>query len=273
MTYSTRTTEKFYKFTTSMAKKLRQADLSAAEWRFWSYLTVRDPWGDKYVEVDPLEIMAECDMSKTTYYRAKAKLQDLGLFDFQESKVSFRNLTGLQEVEEPILKNETVVPKMGQDSQNDGKVVPKMGQEQQERENEVQKRENQTPKPIPSKGFKITQTLKTYSDLLNSLSEGMRERFEKFCLKKIEESSFKIASRKSWLNKHGEEYLQEFKETYSEALERNLESTGDKSEAPAMDIVYLQKLYGTDWENAAIHFGLLTPNSSAVENEELDLSW
>src|SRR6476469_4874271 len=92
MTYPTSIGVQFYPFTPSMAKKLREAGLSAAEWRFWSYLTEQDPWGDKYKELDPLDIMRECIMSKATYYRAKAKFQELGLFDFQESKVSVRNL-------------------------------------------------------------------------------------------------------------------------------------------------------------------------------------
>jgi asparagine synthetase B (glutamine-hydrolysing) len=71
---------------------------AAAEWRFWSYLTEQDPWGDKYKELDPLDIMRECGMSKATYYRAKAKFQELGLFDFQESKACVRNLEGISKM-------------------------------------------------------------------------------------------------------------------------------------------------------------------------------
>jgi hypothetical protein len=53
MTYPTSIGVQFYPFTPSMAKKLREAGLSAAEWRFWSYLTEQDPWGDNYKELDP----------------------------------------------------------------------------------------------------------------------------------------------------------------------------------------------------------------------------
>ena len=250
MTYSTPIAEQFYPFTASMAKKLREANLSAAEWRFWAYLTEQEPWGDRYKELDPLDIMRKCGISKATYYRAKAKLQELGLFDFQESKVTFRNLTGISTIKEkaqksePSLKNETA----------DVEMRP-----------EPQERENQPVKPAPSK---VSKTLQTYLDLLKTLSEGMRESFEKFCLKKIQECSFKIGSQRAWLNKYAAEYLQEFKETYSYAL-ANPEVIAPKAlpfEIP--DIAYLKRVYRDDWKNAAIHFGLIDPNSPEEEIQD-----
>jgi hypothetical protein len=250
MTYSTAITGQFYPFASSMAKKLREAHLSAAEWRFWSYLIEHDPWGDRYKELDPFDILRECGMSKATYYRAKAKLQKLGLFDFQESKVSYRNLEGISQIrQEPqksdsILKNEIANPEM--------RANP-------------QKRENQ---PLESFVSKASNTLQTYSDLLKTLSEGMRESFEKFCLKKIQECSFKIGSRTAWLNKRGAEYLEEFKETYSYAL-ANPEVIAPKAmpfDIP--DIPYLKRVYKDGWKDAAIHFGLIDPNSPEEEIQD-----
>lgn len=259
MTYSTSISGQFYPFTSFMAKKLREAGLSAAEWRFWAYLTEHDPWGDRYKELDPLDIMRDCGMSKATYYRAKAKFQELGLFDFQESKVSFRNLTGISQIKqqsqksEPILKNET--------------AILKNETENSEMRQELQKRENQALKPVLSKDSKISQTLQTYSDLLNTLSEGMRENFEKFCKKKIEDCGFKIASRKAWLNKHGAEYLEEFKQMYSEAL-ANPEVIRPKAEIDKPDIATL-KIWYSNWEEVAVnHYGYILPNSPTVEIQE-----
>jgi hypothetical protein len=251
MTYSTAITGQFYPFASSMAKKLREAHLSAAEWRFWSYLIEHDPWGDRYKELDPFDILRECGMSKATYYRAKAKLQKLGLFDFQESKVSYRNLEGISQIrQEPqksdsSLKNKTANPEMRPNPQ---------------------KRENQSLESFASKACK---TLQTFSDLLKTLSEGMRESFEKFCLKKIQECSFKIGSRTAWLNKYGADYLQEFKETYSYAL-ANPEVIPPKAlpfDIP--DIPYLKRMYGGGWKDAAIHYGLINPNSpdEEIQNE------
>ena len=243
MTYSTAITGQFYPFASSMARKLREAHLSAAEWRFWSYLIEHDPWGDRYKELDPFDILRECGMSKATYYRAKAKLQKLGLFDFQESKVNYRNLEGISQIR--------------QDSQKSGSNLKNETANLEMRAN-PQKRESQ---PLESFVSKASKTLQTFSDLLKTLSEGMRESFEKFCLKKIQECSFKIGSRTAWLNKHGVEYLEEFKETYSYAL-ANPEVTPPKATPfDIPDIAYLKQVYRDDWKNAAIHFGLIDPNS------------
>jgi hypothetical protein len=249
----TKIEEDFYPLTASTSRKLREANLTAAEWRFWAFLTEIDPWGDRYKELTPIQIMTECGMSKPTYYRAKAKFQELGLFDFQEEKISFRNLTGVSKMRfesqksNSNLKNETENSKMRLESQ---------------------KRENELLESSPCKVSKIPQTLQTYSDLLKTLSEGMRESFEKFCLKKIEECSFKIGSRKAWLNKHGDEYLEEFRQLYSEALD-NPGAIAPKAEIAPPDIDTLKRLYGSaGWEAAAIHYGLISPNSLTVENEE-----
>ena len=260
MTYSTAIPGQFYPFTPSMAKKLREANLSAAEWRFWCYLTEHDPWGDRYKELDPLDIMRECGMSKATYYRAKAKLQELGLFDFQESKVSFRNLTGISKIKQVSQKSTSCL--MVEDTSL------KIETENAAVRQEPQEREKQPPKPSPRKDSKISQTLQTYSDLLKTLSEGERENFEKFCKKKIEECGFKIGSRNAWLNKHGAEYLAEFQEMYSEALANPQKTAPKVKPSDLVDLAWIKKFYGDNWEAAALHHGLILPNSPAVENQE-----
>jgi hypothetical protein len=62
-----------------------------------SYLATLDPFGDRYQEMPDLaEILEQCDLSKPTFYRAIAKLQEVGLFDIQPVKTDFRNLQGLK---------------------------------------------------------------------------------------------------------------------------------------------------------------------------------
>jgi hypothetical protein len=103
--------------------------------------------------------------------------------------------------------------------------------------------------------FPPSKTLKTYSDLKDSLSEHARESFEKFCFRKIEECSLKIASPKSWLNKHYLEYWEEFSRKHPEAA--GVEKSSATAEIDEfMTAEYLQKIYGTDWKNAAAHFGI-----------------
>ncbi len=83
----------FYALTPEMGQRLREANLTAAEWRLWSYLVEIDPFGDRYFECpDTISIMQLCNIKKTTLYKAMAKFQSLELFDFQDKGFFVRNL-------------------------------------------------------------------------------------------------------------------------------------------------------------------------------------
>lgn len=66
---------KFYPLTSDITTMLRKGKLTAAEWRIWSYLIEVDPWGDRYHDLDSLDVMSKCDCSRATFYRAVAKFQ------------------------------------------------------------------------------------------------------------------------------------------------------------------------------------------------------
>ena len=185
---------KFYPLTPELAKKLREAKLTAAEWRFWAYLVEIDPYGDRYHDLSPLNIQTECEMSKPTYYRAKAKFQDLGLFDFQEEKVSFRNLTG--------------VSKMRLEPQ-------KRDSKSQKRDSKSQKRENESSKPSSVKDSSAPKTNKTYKDFKDSLSLDQREKFLEFGLKKAEELPKLPTLPQKWVERNWQELAIEFKKSNS----------------------------------------------------------
>ncbi len=187
---------KFYPLTPELAKTLRVAKLTAAEWRFWAYLVEIDPYGDRYHDLNPLTIQTECELSKPTYYRAKAKFQELGIFDFQEEKVSFRNLTG--------------VSKMRQESQ-------KRDSKSQKRDSKSQKRENQASKPAPDNDSSISQNIKTYSDFKETLSEEARANFLNFCEEKTKNLQQEVNDIEAWLahtNKAGQNRWEVYYEKY-----------------------------------------------------------
>ena len=198
---NTKLNQTFYPLTPTVAKKLREAKLTAAEWRFWIYLIEHDPWGDRYVEIDPLNIQSECRMSKPTYYRAKAKFQGLGLFDFQEEKVHFRNLTGVSKMRlesqkfNKSLKNETGVSKMRLNSQ---------------------KRENQLPEPSQDNTSVTSQIIQTYSDLIKTLSEEEREKFRNFCERKTRQYNKPVVLLDRWIAKNFEELYGEYQKVYGQ---------------------------------------------------------
>ncbi|MDJ0799666.1 MAG: hypothetical protein QNJ51_23110 [Calothrix sp. MO_167.B12] len=182
---STKIQGKFYPLTPELAHKLREAKLTAAEWRFWAYLVEIDPYGDRYHDLDPVTIQTECEISKPTYYRAKAKFQELEIFDFQEEKVSFRNLTG--------------VSKMRLESQKRDSKSQKRDSKSQKRDSKSQKREKSASKPASGKDSSTPQKDQTYSDFKDSLSEEERANFLEFCKEKIKNLSQEVNDIEAWL--------------------------------------------------------------------------
>jgi hypothetical protein len=93
----------FYPLTPQTLEKLYQANLTAAEWRLWSYLAVTDPWGDRYKDLpDTLTVMEKVGIKKSTFYAAIAKFQDFELFDFQDKGFAIRNLQGVPKVRNTV---------------------------------------------------------------------------------------------------------------------------------------------------------------------------
>lgn len=168
----------FYPLTKEYTKKLRELNLTKSEWKIWSYLITLDPYGDRYVTLDTLTIMEQCEISKATFYRAIAKFQDHNLFDFQDKGFNFINKMGVSKIrklsqncekslktETEILKTETELSEMRQNSQ-----ICK----------------NQSLKPSDSKASKIPQTSSDLSRLSHTSSEEKIQEKEGVILNKEE---------------------------------------------------------------------------------------
>ena len=74
-------------------------NFTAGEWRLFAHLRLLDPYGEKYQEIDTLSILSNCNIKKTTFYKAIAKFQELDLFDFQDKGFAFRSLGFSEETE------------------------------------------------------------------------------------------------------------------------------------------------------------------------------
>jgi hypothetical protein len=239
--------------------QIMEHGVTTAQSKLFSYFFKLDRFGDRPVKVKVPEILLATRLSKSAYYVAIAKFERLGWFRFTHADVEVSNYCT------PKKKSTK------QESQSTKQESQSTKQESQSTKQESQstKQDSEKLEPLPAQVFKTPQTLQTYSNLLHTLPEDQRESFEKFCLKKIQECSFKIGSRTAWLNKYGADYLQEFKETYSYAL-ANPEVIPPKAlpfDIP--DIPYLKRAYGDGWKDAAIHFGLIDPNSpeEEIQNE------
>ncbi|GBE95732.1 hypothetical protein [Nostoc cycadae] len=197
----------FYPLTPETSRKLRQGNLTAAEWRIWSYLVELDSWGDRYQEVSTLRIIEECNVSKATFYRAVAKLQELEIFDFQDIGFSIRNLCGVTS-----LKNETTFSEMRQDSQKcdsnlkNEKVVSKV-------RNQSQKCENQQPEPLQKGDSATPQINKTYSNFKDSLSEAEREDFLNFSEQKSKQLPTPPTLISKWIAANWEDLAQQWQKS------------------------------------------------------------
>jgi len=239
--------------------QIMEHGITTAQSKLFSYLFKLTRFGDRAVKTKVREILRATTLSKSAYYVAIAKFERLGWFSFTHADVEISNFCT------PKKKSTK------QDSQSTKQDYQSTKQDSQSTKQDSQstKQDSEELKPLPAQVPKTPQTLQTYSNLLNTLSEDQRESFKKFCLKKIQECSFKIASKDAWLNKHGAEYLEEFKETYSYAL-ANPEVIPPKA-APfdIPDIAYLKRIYGGGWKDAAIHFGLIDPDSpdEEIQNE------
>jgi len=235
--------------------QIMEHGITTAQSKLFSYLFKLTRFGDRAVKTKVREILLATRLSRSAYYVAIAKFERLGWFSFTHADVEISNFCT------PTKKS----TKQDSESTKQDSESTKQDSESTKQDSESTKQDSEELKPLPAKVPKTPQTIQTYSDLLHTLPEEQRESFEKFCLKKIQECSFKIGSRTAWLNKYGADYLQEFKETYSYALANPQVIAPKPLPFEIPDIPQLKRMYGSGWKDAAIHFGLIDPDSPEEE--------
>jgi hypothetical protein len=241
-----------------VAYQIIKQGLSKAESKLFFYFLLLDRFGDRPVKVKVAEILLATGVGKSVYHTAIAKFERMGWFGFKPSDIEISNFCT------PKKKSEKSEPQSEKSEPQSEKSEP----QSEKSEPQSEKSEPQELKPLPAQVSKKPQTLQTNTDLLHTLSEDQRESFKKFCLKKIQECSFKIGSKQAWLKKHEAEYLEEFKETYSYALANPEVIPPKATPFDIPDIVYLKRMYGDGWKDAAIHYGLIDPDSPEEETQD-----
>jgi hypothetical protein len=206
---------KFYPLTPEMSQKLRKSKLTKHEMALWLYLIEKDPFGDRYWQLpSTLEITAELEMSKASYFRARAKLQELELFDFQEQRVDCRNLTGVSKMRLESQKCDSESQKCDSESQ-------KCDSESQKCDSESQKCDKQRSEPSPDNDSSTPHTLNTYSDFIKTLSEDERENFLEFGKKKAAELPKFPTLPLKWIEKNFEDVRSQWFQTRDENENQN----------------------------------------------------
>jgi hypothetical protein len=238
--------------------QIMEHGITTAQSKLFSYLFKLTRFGDRAVKTKVREILRATTLSKSAYYVAIAKFERLGWFNFTHADVEISNFCT------PTKKS----TKQDYQSTKQDYQSTKQDSQSTKQDSQSTKQDSKELKPLPAKVPKTPQTIQTYSDLLHTLSEDQRESFKKFCLKKIQECSFKIGSKEAWLNKHGAEYLEEFKEAYSYALANPEVIPPKATPFDIPDIAYLKRVYRDNWKDAAIHFGLIDPDSPDEEIQD-----
>lgn len=277
-------------------------DLSSRARDVLYYIRTADPYSNG-VEITAAAIARELDCNRSTVSRALKELDAKGYIEMEilAAKVSVTG-KGLLDVAEiqPRCNSAEAVAKMQhavQKSNDSGKNATANANLQQP-----------TLETLTPKDFQSSKTSKDLSKTNQTLSEATRER--NLILWKNLDENFKSEIRsyahqiaiprlpikptltEAWISQHCEElgsqamYDVEFQKSEwvkgsgnspqvekAEHLPSNSESIAPKVESAALTIEQLQKQYGLDWKNAAIHFGLISPNSPTVENEEVNPSW
>jgi hypothetical protein len=231
--------------------------LTTAQSKIFFYFYSLDRFGDRPIRAKVSEILRATKISRSVYYTAIAKFKSMGWFCSPHPDIGISNFCT------PKRKSR----KQDYQSRKQDYQSEKQDYQSEKQDYQSEKQDYEKLKPIPAAVSTTPQTDQTYSNLLHTLSEEQRESFKKFCLKKIQECSFKIGSKEAWLKKHGIEYWEEFKDTYSYAL-ANPELIRPKTPFPTPDIPSLKLMYKDSWRDAAIHFGLIDPNSPEEENQD-----
>ena len=115
----------FFQLSKEAIKLLWGAKLSGNDWKVYSFLSLIDPFGDRWCELPSIkDICTLLEMSKTSFYRAIAKLKNEGIIKAEIKGFMFQNILGFAKMRsseqncDDSRKNEKTVAKMQGDSQN-----------------------------------------------------------------------------------------------------------------------------------------------------------
>ena len=171
-------------------------------------LKLKNPWCDRPVKVNPLELAVEWEIPESSVYEAIGKLREAEIIQITSAEIviswtnhsqqdtlsgnpeSFRDSRMDSEISECVLKNQNEF----QDSRmNSG--IP----------------ENRSPEPRSTKASDTPQTIQTYSDLKkDSLSDSERESFFEFGRKKAAQLPHPPELPDKWITAHWEELYRQF---------------------------------------------------------------
>ncbi|PSB00836.1 helix-turn-helix domain-containing protein [Merismopedia glauca] len=192
---------KFYPLQNAEWVELSQK-LNHSELRVLYYLRTLDPFGDKFREASTKALAQSLQISQRTVQRAVLKLAQLELIDLEITTFNFKIRTQhatVMSLSDTDVATETVVSPESQPCRSDDTQVAGMSPASPSK-----------PENITGKESYTSKTINTYSDLIHTLSEEEREKFERFCERKSEGYPNPVVLIESWIEKHFPELYREY---------------------------------------------------------------
>lgn len=228
--------ERYFRLPYEAALAAVDAELSKTAYRLWIYLSVNYPFGDRDVDLpSQTELAIRLSVSRQSVNIAAAELQAVGLWDFWPDRWKGRNLKGFNPAKEESVKESRQV------SKKSDTLSTRTDTECQQKSTGYQKnltpcQQKQTPPDLKlpsSTDFSDHNTIQTYTDFKNTLSEEEREKFLSFCKELISNFSQPIHDIEAWLasiTKAGENrwevYYQKFSARKEEETKKMTRKTG-----------------------------------------------
>jgi hypothetical protein len=163
--------ERHFPVTQNVFDQILAAKLTAAEWRLYTYLCLLDPFGDVGVKYNAEEAMVSCGMSQRTYFTAKAKFVEFGLFSFVDGTTKVLNLYGSR-VQHQCEKLQPDCEKLQPDCEKLQPDCEKLQPDCEKLQPDCEKLHNKNPESMPEVAFESPHTLSNLNQTnLNSLTK------------------------------------------------------------------------------------------------------
>jgi hypothetical protein len=235
-----------------LIRHVRKLKLSGAEYDLWLYLWELDPFGDRWVEIPtPSEIAKHLNVDRRTIQRASNALQEFGLFEFEIKRWRVKNTTVSTKTNFASggknVRSRTILPTNGSKCPESDQNVPN----EANLPTNGSKCRNRPLKSAPSKDSSALQTIQTYTDFTQTLSNSERESFLDFGLKKAARLPNPPELPQKWIEKHFEELRQDW------AKQHGIVFNNPVWEGHPLRQEWLDKIHSTGYASFIIEEGAL----------------
>jgi hypothetical protein len=166
-----------YKLKALELKRLKDSGIINNAALVYFILKLKNPWCDRPLKVNPLELAVEWEIPESSVYEAIGKLREAEVICINEAEIVITWSAHSQQDE--VSDN----PESFQDSRMDSEIPESILENQNEFQDsriDSEIPENRSPELGSSNGSGCPQTYSDYSNFIQTLSEGERDNFEKF---------------------------------------------------------------------------------------------